>query len=448
MDELLIIIFELSINLFESYLMIDFITKFNGNKYEDKKHIIFYISAVSLLFADISIANYLSIPVEIPSYIAIIIMIIYSVVALNGNLILKISSCILFNIVLILVNGSSIFIFGIIFNVSVDMMMYTFGFYRFVLLISSKIILFYLSKIILNFKHIKYKKIPKSSWVLVTVIPFLTIFIMVTITESATYNIDIRATFYLLLSIFGLIIANIVFYHTFMISVRDYEISIENQLLKQNIELQKKHSIELKGLYQQIQTMRHDMKNHLISIRTLVEDENYNKVLNHINSMMEEIEMTKKFVFTNNEMFNAIINNKFSVANTKSIKTTVNIYCDIADQIEDADINILFGNLLDNAIESCEKIEGYKEINLLIEKKRNYLSIRIKNSIANAVLKDNPKLQTSKDDRDNHGMGIRSIKKIIQKYDGIIDFTEEGNFFICDILILSENSKNEYQVYS
>lgn len=447
MAEILMLLFELSINLFESYILIEFITEFNGCKYEEFKQKILFLSAIVLLFADVSIANYMEIPVEIPSYIAIIIMIIYSMAALTGKPLIKIYSCILINVILILVNGCAIFIFGMIFSVSVDEMMTVFGAHRFVLLVSSKIILFYLSRIILKFKAVNYKKIPASSWVLITVIPLLTIFIMVTITESAVYNNNTKSTFYLLLSIFGLITTNVIFYRTFMKSVRDYEISTENRLLKQNIELQKKHSAELKNLYKEIQTMRHDMKNQLLGIRTFVEDKNNGRALNYINSLIEDIDMTKKFVFTNNDMFNAIINNKFSDANSKGIKTTYDIGYEIENQIEDADINILFGNLLDNAIEACEKLEGNKEINLSIMKKRGYISIQVKNTVAEPVLQENPGLLTNKADKLNHGMGIRSIKKTVQKYDGIIDFTENGNIFICDILLLEKNSENAYQVY-
>lgn len=447
MGEVSILLFEMAINVFESCLLIEFITKFNGCKYEGIKQRIMFLTASVLIFAEVSMSNYMDMPIEIPSYIAIAIMIIYSMTALKGHPLIKIYSCILINVILILINGCYIFIFGMIFNVSVDSMMGTSEAHRFVLLLSSKITLFYISRIILKFRSGNYKKVPDSSWILITVIPVLTIFIMVTITESAVYNNDKRRTFYLLLSIFGLIAANVIFYRTFMKSVKDYEVSTENQLLKQNIKLQEKHSVELKNLYTEIQTMRHNMKNQLLGIRTFIEDKNNDRALNYINSLIENIELTKKFVFTKNDMFNAIINNKFSEANYKGIKTGYNISYEVVDLIEDADINILFGNLLDNAIEACEKLTDNKQIYLSIMKKRGYISIQVKNTIANSVLQDNPELLTDKPDKLNHGMGIRSIRKTVEKYDGIIDFTENGNIFICDILLLGKNNKNACQVY-
>lgn len=436
MSNILIFLFEISVNLFESYLLVDFIEKFNGSKFIGYKRIIFYILAIVLLFADVTISNYIDTSIEVANYIAIIILIIYSMFALYGNPLIKISSCIFINVILIFINGFSIFVFSLIFDKNLELIMDTFGTYRFIMLISSKIILFSVLKIILKFKSIRHKNIPSSSWILITVIPLLTIFIMVTITESATYNEDTRLTFYLSLSIIGLIIMNVIFYYTFMSTIRNHEVFLENQLLKNNIELKKKHSIELVNLYKEIQTIRHNMKNQLIGAYTLIKDSQYDKAIIYLANLINDIDSTKKYIFTKNEMLNSIVNKKFTEANNKGIKTAFSINYDLGNKIDFIDINILFGNLFDNAIEACEKINGEKEIFLAIEKKRGYISIKVTNTIESSVLKNNPNLLTSKIDKSNHGLGVPSIKKIVQKYDGLIEFYETKNSFTSNILIL------------
>lgn len=434
------IIFELSINLFESYLMIEFISKFNGYKYLGSKRNIFFISSVFILFANITLANYIDTLIEIPSYIALIIMIIYSMIALRGKFLMKLFSCIIFNVILILINSFSLFIFSLIFNVSVEDMITTFGIYRFVCLITSKIILFYVSRIILKLKIYKIERTHLSVWVLITIIPMVTIFIMVTITETAVFNNDMRITFYLLLSIIGLILINIIFYFLFMKLGKEYEIITENELLKYNNMLQNKHSAEIKDLYKEVQTMRHDMKNQFISIRSSIQDENFNKAIDYANSIIENINNTKKFVFTKNDMFNAIVNNKLSEANSKAVKISYSINYELDQRMEDTDINILFGNLLDNAIEACEKLKSNKEIILVIDKKRDYIFIEVKNTIDKSILKENPNLLTTKHEKSNHGLGVRGIKKIVEKYDGIINYYEKGNIFSCNILLLEKKA--------
>ncbi|MBP1926745.1 signal transduction histidine kinase [Sedimentibacter acidaminivorans] len=434
------IIFELSISLFESYLMIEFISKFNGYKYLGSKKNILFISAVILLFVNITVANYIEVFIEIPSYIAFVIMIIYSIIALRGKFLVKLFSSIIFNVVLILINSFSLFILGMIFNVSVEDMITTFGIYRFVCLITSKLILFYISRIILKLKNYKSEETPLSIWTSMTIIPILTIFIMVTITESAVFNNDTRITFYLLLSIIGLILINIIIYFLFMRLGNEYEIIKENELLKYNNMLRNKHSKEIKELYKEVQTMRHDMKNQIISICSSIQDENFNKAIDYANGIIENIDNTKKFIFTKNDMFNAIVNNKLSEANYKGIKTSYSINYELDQRIEDVDINILFGNLFDNAIEACEKLKNNKEITLVIDKKRDYIFIEVKNTIDKSILKENPNLLTTKHNKLNHGIGVKSIKKIVEKYDGIINYYEKGNIFSCNILLLEEKA--------
>ena len=83
---------------------------------------------------------------------------------------------------------------------------------------------------------------------------------------------------------------------------------------------------------------------------------------------------------------------------------------------------ILIGNLLDNAIEECEKIsDGEKEIIIKITKGRFYLNISVKNPTHCPVLKYNPDLVSTKEAKEFHGMGVKSIKNIVAKYDGLIN---------------------------
>lgn len=433
------LLFELAINFFESYLMIDFISKFNGFKFSNLKRNLYYIIFILILFINVTIFNYFKTFEEIPSYIALFVMIIYSMIALNGRIMVKILSCVIFTVIMILVNSLSVFTFGLTFHVDVITMVTTFDIYRIAYLLPSKIILFYVSKIIINLKIKRYENSPVSSWMFLAIIPTLTIFIMVVITESAIYTKDPRTTFYLILSIIGLIIMNVIFYYMFVKIGKEYEITIENELLKQNIKLQMEHSSEAKKLYKEMQIIRHDIKNQLISIRSLFEDEKFHKGLDYLNSIIQSIEKTKKIVFTKNDILNAIVNNKFSEANLKGIKTGYYINYDIDGKIEDNDISILFGNLLSNAIEACEKINNEKEIFLLIDKKRDYIYIEVNNTIESSVLKDNPELKTTKINMKFHGLGIKSIKNIVRKYGGIINYSEHENMFYCSILLLEKN---------
>ena len=104
------------------------------------------------------------------------------------------------------------------------------------------------------------------------------------------------------------------------------------------------------------------------------------------------------------------------------------------NDINAVDIGVLFGNLLDNAIEAAEKTKN-RRITVDVQINGTYLSIIVSNSIECSILETNSTLETSKNNKISHGIGIKSIKSIVKKYEGMIQFYEESNEFCCHILL-------------
>ena len=83
--------------------------------------------------------------------------------------------------------------------------------------------------------------------------------------------------------------------------------------------------------------------------------------------------------------------------------------------------------MLDNAIEACV---AESEIRVAISRRREYETIVVKNRIKSSVLETNPNLETTKEDKAEHGKGVAQIRQITEKYDGMCDFYEEDGFFV------------------
>ncbi len=94
-------------------------------------------------------------------------------------------------------------------------------------------------------------------------------------------------------------------------------------------------------------------------------------------------------------------------------------------------MSILLSNLLDNAIAGCSISEP--SIELTISRKKSLTYIAVCNSIDSSVLENNPELVTNKADSSDHGFGIKSIKNIVKKYEGSVDFKEDNLKFIAEI---------------
>ena len=90
---------------------------------------------------------------------------------------------------------------------------------------------------------------------------------------------------------------------------------------------------------------------------------------------------------------------------------------------------------MDNSIEACLKCTLSPKIFMEIYEEKGYLHIMVKNTVDKSILKSNPYLRTTKNNNEYHGFGILSIKDIVQKYDGLMDFYEKDLLFICHILL-------------
>ena len=95
---------------------------------------------------------------------------------------------------------------------------------------------------------------------------------------------------------------------------------------------------------------------------------------------------------------------------------------------------MIIANLFDNAIKGCEGSSNPK-IHFLLKRMKAYLKIEFTNSVETKVLSQNPRLETTRTDKDNHGYGIKSVKNIAAKYGGRVMFTEEEKTFTVVVIL-------------
>ena len=184
-----------------------------------------------------------------------------------------------------------------------------------------------------------------------------------------------------------------------------------------------------------MKAVRHDIKNLLIAISGYLDKERIDDAKEYINSLTENyLPNIQEYINTGNGAFDAIVNSKIALCNQKNIFMLVSVMEKSLMDMNAVDIGVLFGNLLDNAIEAADKTKS-RRITVEVQIDGEYLSIIVKNSIEKSVLENNSNLETSKKNKTSHGIGIRSVKSIVKKYDGMVQFYEEQNEFCCHILL-------------
>lgn len=206
------------------------------------------------------------------------------------------------------------------------------------------------------------------------------------------------------------------------------DIKMKIDIIKEDYIQEKEMAKEIKKLHEKTRTLKHDMKNHIMVITAYLNDGDYNKAKSYLSKISDNLNKMYTYIETGNSLLNYIINSKLQFAKDNGIDVKAEIENLSFDKVGSVDFSALLNNLLDNAIEGS--INSYnKEIVVNILRIRGYDTILIKNKINKSILLDNPNLISTKDNKESHGYGLKNIKAIVEKYDGMIDIFEEDNFF-------------------
>lgn len=211
-------------------------------------------------------------------------------------------------------------------------------------------------------------------------------------------------------------------------------------IMKKQMEMQEENIRILEKSQDATSKLRHDMNNYILCALEMAEKSEYAELTEYLKNLSNSrVNSIKYYVHTNRKSIGAVINTKFAIAEENGVKTR----CAISDEMKnvmDIDAAILLANLLDNAIEACEKNKGDSIITLKIWSDAGYYCIEIVNTVENDVLKSNPELITNKVDKSLHGVGLQTVRDIVAKYDGMISFVQRGtSFHVCISLSRDKN---------
>lgn len=203
------------------------------------------------------------------------------------------------------------------------------------------------------------------------------------------------------------------------------EKNIENIIINNENKNMKIYLETISLINEENKIIRHDLKN----IMLVLEDEFNNK-----EKILEEIKQytyTIPTFITSNATFNDIVNSKILHYKDKNIDWRFYIESDLHN-LKKIDLAIILGNLLDNA---CENIGEASILEIHTKIINNYYFLSINNSIDFSVLETNKKLISSKSAKELHGYGLKSVKNIVENYNGYITFTETDGFFNVDVFL-------------
>ncbi|WP_338658292.1 GHKL domain-containing protein [Paraclostridium sordellii] len=423
----LVHIFTLAIELITIYMLFNTVSE---RKTSIKINLISFILIMFMFFA----FNIIEINLSIRIGIFILSSYIFYVINYRLSFIKSLIIPLLFTLILLGIEILSAGVIALINEVSFSFVM-NHSMYRIEAIIISKSVAFIC---VLYFSYFKLSgEISKKDFVYVCIPVCTNIVILITV---YCYAIDLstnnKINNYIIVFISSLLMISSVFLIAIIYKIlKDNKLKLEHKLIKEKISLECTYYMQVESNHEKVRSLYHDMKNHMICIGNL---DTIEEVKTYVGNINLELNSMNNSFNTGNKIVDIILSDKKSIC----IKNNINFECflDLSklDFVDMNDICIIFSNAIDNAIQACQKIKINslkKYISIKVTYVNSFCVINIENSKINKILSKKGNIITDKKDKFYHGIGIKNIRNIVNKYDGEVSIKFDDEKFLLTIMI-------------
>lgn len=293
-------------------------------------------------------------------------------------------------------------------------------------LVCSPIVVFLM---VLLYRKIKKGKenisVPSSYLAAVAIVPIFSIYM-----TALGFSID-RIKSWQLISI--VVIMFLVTLSVFILYEKQIEFFIrENRedILESQNEYYRMQLTALQEMDNSIKRVRHDMKNHLLAIAALAGKSHCVEVCQYVESLQELAGTSEKYIATGNTVIDGVLSMKAHQAKERGLNAVIDVLIPEHLAMSDEDCTVLFGNLLDNALENA-----MDRLSLYMRYDRGSLVIMCENNYTGKRKFNGKRYETSKSDRKNHGLGISNMERVVKKYGVNMSVEDKDNIFRVDIIL-------------
>lgn len=285
------------------------------------------------------------------------------------------------------------------------------------------------------FNH-KSKPITFKYSLLLLLTPIVSLTVMVSFPANALTNMDYGK--YSLIAFAGLLLLNIVNYYLLESVLESYDLNEKLKTIGAQLLYQSEKYQQLSAAYRSTRSIVHDTKKHMFYIQSCVDNREYDKIVGSINTLITDLESKYIKINTGNLVIDTFVGNHMTLAERENIKFTTSIKVVIDDiPVEDYDLCIILGNLLDNSLQACKKIENPEEriIFVQIATTEKFFVIHIVNPLVPKELLQDTKSALF------HGYGIENVKRLTDKYQGTYTCIEEDTYDTSVIIPILRDSQ-------
>lgn len=294
--------------------------------------------------------------------------------------------------------------------------------------IGSKVISFMAVNIIYRMTKCKERGFQLIEFML-HVTPFVTIYTIDLVMRSilVSPDIEVKNMISAILASIGLLLTNVFtwsVFDTLMKNERHTQLYLRYQEnIKKQYEFYRNQEVKEESTRQ----IWHDINNHLHCVKELIRNGYNTEATDYFVTLEKNIAMLRGDIHTGHLIIDTILTDKYTTAIAYGIKMVIKVQGGLAKGIEDMDLCTIYGNLLDNAIEACRKVEqNTREILVRTEQVNQFILIEVINSKCEEIVEKNGRLMTTKQIKEGHGIGLSSVRQVVHKYEGelLIDYDE------------------------
>ncbi len=205
------------------------------------------------------------------------------------------------------------------------------------------------------------------------------------------------------------------------------------KIIELQTEQAERHLNEVRSIHKEMRGFKHDFHNHLQTLRGQLEAGNYARALAYIDELDARLGAIDTLLKTGNASADAILSSKIAQARAAGVQVTVKASVPESMALDDVELSIVLGNLLDNAIEACREVSGERFIRLFMSVKGRMLYFSMLNSAPEKLVKRGTLFKTRKSGL--HGFGLTRVEGIIEEHNGWIKYNSEEGAFTTEFLV-------------
>lgn len=276
-----------------------------------------------------------------------------------------------------------------------------------------------------------------TEWLKLLIFPVFTIVIIASMLSCFKYVETSEQTMLLFIGAFGLIGMNIVVFYLINDIVERETQLYESRIFRLQVKSQAEKYQSISDNFEKQKKRTHEYKNQIECMESLLVQKQYSKLEEYVKGICGRLDKELDAIDTNNIIVNAILNTKYQEAEENGIVFVLRVNDLSSLRFKDEDIVIILSNLLNNAIEACKKCDSNRRIlKLKFVKEDGMIKIGVRNTFNNPILYENGEIKSTKLVKtEEHGVGIKNIIEIIEKYDGSYVIKDENQEFYFSIII-------------